>query len=148
VTPDPRHEQPEPEPEPDEGDGEDEGAEVAAAAPTDSPADEAGEADGATDLHSVACPFCDGSGELEYAPRQATGWMRCPDCDGWGSVYTGSRLNEAGLIDCERCSGKGYAPRPQAVPEYVEPGSPGAYYDANTGTWKRAEHTPAQASGY
>jgi len=135
VSSDPAHEQPAPEPEPDEGNGEDEGAEPEAASAEQSAAGGEGSEHEGAEPAPVPCPLCEGKGELLIAPRQSPSWKRCDDCDGWGQVLTGSHLPEAAMIDCERCSGKGYAPRPMPVPTYVSPDTPGAEYDAASGTW-------------
>lgn len=70
----------------------------------------------------IVCPFC-GTGKVaadealdhlarvtaivqpfKSSPKHGT----CPDCDGYGTVFTGSNLPEQSITPCERCQGAGY----------------------------------------
>ena len=69
------------------------------------------------------CPFCDGYGAVDpdqliaalpnvieaLAPYPAsTVFVRCDECDGWGSVLTGGRTGENGIQPCPKCLSHGY----------------------------------------
>lgn len=60
------------------------------------------------------CPACEGTGldftggepepELKASPDRE----RCPDCDGWGKVVTGSRVPTEEVLPCPTCQGAGH----------------------------------------
>lgn len=90
-----------------------------------------------------ACPMCDGVGELTYEPPQDPNAERCADCDGWGKVYTGSRVPGYEVEDCRSCKGEGRVREP--VAEYAAiaapakaaefPGQLGALWDGENSAW-------------
>lgn len=72
------------------------------------------------------CPFCEGWGATEpdallaalpqvverLAPfPQSRTFERCSECDGWGRVLTGGRMQENGIQPCPTCDGHGYRDR-------------------------------------
>lgn len=69
------------------------------------------------------CPFCDGYGAVDpdqliaalpnvieaLAPYPtSTVFVRCDECDGWGSVLTGGRTGDNGIQPCPKCQSHGY----------------------------------------
>lgn len=60
------------------------------------------------------CPACEGTGldftggqgEPEFA--ESPDRERCPDCDGWGKVRTGSRVPTEDVLPCPTCQGAGH----------------------------------------
>lgn len=125
------------------------------------------------------CPFCAGYGAVDpdqliaalpnvieaLAPYPtSTVFVRCDECDGWGSVLTGGRTGDNGIQPCPKCSSHGYIdtrettagnadradvqpwpPRPSefqdgdpftlAPPEGVPPAA-GMEWDADVGRWQ------------
>lgn len=94
------------------------------------------------------CPFCDGYGAVDpdailkalpaivekVAPfPQSPTYERCDECDGWGRVLTGARLESPGIQPCPKCDGNGYldkrstnaaTPPPSPSPEQPAPPPP------------------------
>jgi hypothetical protein len=81
------------------------------------------------------CFICEGSG---FLPKEAVEkmrgstdqpelvqsevYVRCPTCDGWGRVLTGSRAHGMEAAACTQCAGNGYVtsePVPTAAPPPV-----------------------------
>lgn len=84
---------------------------------------------GLVDIH--VCPICEGYGGADpnvmlralstivaqVAPfPQSTVFDRCPECEGWGSVLTGSRKGDSGIQPCPYCHGNGYTDKREAAP--------------------------------
>jgi hypothetical protein len=70
----------------------------------------------------VPCPTCS-SGVQGFAPMSALGipaaptagdlkpasdTETCPECDGWGDVLTGAKVERGRIKPCSRCTGTGY----------------------------------------
>jgi len=53
---------------------------------------------------------------------------QCPDCQGWGDVLTGAKVERGKTIPCVKCNGKGYVTKAyiREVPAYTVPPYPGA----------------------
>lgn len=95
------------------------------------------------------CPMCQGQGVLETEPPQDPFAKRCDSCDGYGTVYTGSRVPGQTTRACPSCSGNGWrlssnvtdvqqpALSAAAVPEW-----PGAMWDVATLRWNPPDDTP------
>lgn len=54
------------------------------------------------------CPMCNGDGFLHAEPPQDPTTQRCPACDGYGRVYTGSRKQGQETRACPICAGDGW----------------------------------------
>lgn len=92
----------------------------------------------------TVCPMCGGIGTLATDPPDDPNRTRCRDCDGWGKVYTGSRVPGYEVKDCLTCNGEGAV----AVAGYVQqqtrradeaadvPLQAGALWDAATLRWR------------
>ena|SRR5690348_5247793 len=73
---------------------------------------------------------------------------RCPTCDGWGKVATGSRVHRLEALDCEECKGRGTIgphivalgndPAPAPVLEVVTNGDT-AHIAPDTDPWGRVK---------
>lgn len=108
---------------------------------------EGDETDTLLDGAGVVCPMCDGSGELAADPPDDPRATRCNDCDGWGKVYTGSRVRGHEVRDCPTCQGGGFveppttvaSPPPASRTAAEAPEAPGATWDAVNGNWMRPE---------
>lgn len=91
--------------------------------------------------HAI-CPMCLGVGWLTEEPPQDPTSERCPDCEGVGKVYTGSRVPGQATRSCPTCAGNGWKLRDGVTPP--PPGEsgaaefpewPGAIWDNNTLRW-------------
>jgi hypothetical protein len=77
------------------------------------------------------CPVCQGTGldfsggqpEPEYkdSPRDVT----CPDCEGWGKVRTGSRVQGEEVQACPTCTGRGAVAKGATLVTAPAPGDAG-----------------------
>lgn len=63
------------------------------------------------------------SAPLLQAPDKAM----CPECDGWGEVFSGSKAAHGAITPCSKCSGNGWVqvPRVETAPAPIPPGIPG-----------------------
>lgn len=69
--------------------------------------------------------------------QQAKDAQQCPDCDGWGDVLTGAKVERGKQIPCIRCNGKGhisklYVPDQQSGQAAAAPFVPGAVVSPGT----------------
>jgi len=71
----------------------------------------------------MPCPACSGMGfnSVELPPDEYH--ARCPDCDGWGNVLSGSRVESQRVLPCQGCNGSGHVPRLREVA--TVPAAPG-----------------------
>lgn len=93
-------------------------------------------------LAGEECPMCKGDGVLAIEPPADPRAERCADCDGLGTVYTGSRVPESATRPCGKCSGAGFVnladvtPLPGADYTAPLPTTDKLWYDADdAGTW-------------
>jgi hypothetical protein len=58
---------------------------------------------------------------------QAPDKQMCPECDGWGEVFTGAKAPQKIIGPCSKCSGNGWVvvARAELLPEPMPPGVPG-----------------------
>lgn len=92
------------------------------------------------------CPLCNGDGWLDVEPPQDPTAQRCPGCDGYGLVYTGSRVPDHATRACPVCMGRGFtSSAPDAVVERdftvasATPEWPGALWNRETLRWDKPE---------
>lgn len=95
---------------------------------------------------SPVCPLCNGIGTLAVDPPQDPTSQRCDVCDGYGQVYTGSRIPAEAIRACPVCQGRGYrgvsAPAINGAPVIVAepvPEWPGALWNQQTLRWDAPE---------
>lgn len=96
----------------------------------------------------VDCPLCGSVGSLSLAPRRSERYQTCEECAGHGMVLSGSLVDEAILLPCESCSGRGYVADPAYRAHLAElsvgrfpnpsppnPPAPGMEWDSSLGMW-------------
>lgn len=88
------------------------------------------------------CPMCLGHGVLEVEPPQDPTAQRCPACEGYGKVYTGSRVEGNMTRDCPTCNGGGFVDVQPTIPlppplvrAAAAPAWPEAKWDGITQRW-------------
>jgi hypothetical protein len=69
------------------------------------------------------CAACSGLGfnPVELPPDHFH--ERCPDCDGWGNVLSGSRVESQRVLPCNGCNGSGHRPTLQPAERPQTPAS-------------------------
>jgi len=78
----------------------------------------------------------------------------CPDCDGWGQVATGSKVQGQGALPCTSCKGKGWrGPRERQAGSIVQGNIPaeivnGPQPEAPLDPDREAARAAAQAAGF
>jgi hypothetical protein len=68
------------------------------------------------------CSACSGFGFNALELPASTSHERCADCNGWGYVRTGSRVESQETLPCETCQGNGWTRK--ARPIEVQPPLP------------------------
>lgn len=97
--------------------------------------------DAADNGKQIVCPLCGNDIPFPEAPPLDPNVQRCPDCQGWGNVLTGSRVDGHVWRDCPTCNGNGYVDkRGTSIPVIGSkaapvPEAPGAIWNADTETW-------------
>lgn len=90
----------------------------------------------------ILCPVCLGGGMLTLDAPISHEHERCPDCNGYGKVLTGSHVEGHVTADCGSCQGSGWI-RPRAGYEKPSNGKhvataplyPGATWNAEQEQW-------------
>lgn len=137
-----------------EGSGSDDGAASPADAPEDEPEpmpqeeEEEGETEPTHSLieaadygKPLACPLCGNEVPFPESPPLDKFATRCGDCDGWGKVLTGSRVDGNVWRDCKGCNGSGFredstASAPTPLRKAADaPEAPGAIWNADNESW-------------
>lgn len=95
------------------------------------------------------CPMCLGEGTLDVEPPQDPTAQRCDACEGYGRVFTGSRVPEHAVRACPVCMGRGFksAEVHQAIQNGFAVASdapewPGAMWNAETLRWDKPDSDP------
>lgn len=127
------------------GDGGDKAGKVSTASSSSSTTDEPenDDDDALAEGAQFTCPMCGGTGELPHEPPPDPRSARCPDCEGWGKVYTGSLVEGHTVRDCHTCQGQGWVDRSgerAAQPDVNKtaadmPEQMGALWDAKRKFW-------------
>jgi hypothetical protein len=97
--------------------------------------------DAADNGKEIICPLCGAPIEFPETPPADAFAHRCPDCDGWGQVLTGSRVDGHVWRDCKGCQGQGFKEENDA-PTVLQkshaaptPEAPGATWNAERENW-------------
>jgi hypothetical protein len=69
----------------------------------------------------VPCEHCQGRGFNPLELPADHYHERCPDCDGWGNVLSGSRVESQRVLPCNGCNGSGHRPLLHAAEAPVVP---------------------------
>lgn len=89
----------------------------------------------------VVCPTCGQHVDMPEAPPRDPDIDTCPNCNGWGQVVTGSRVDGHVWRNCSRCEGQGWVTKSVTVPASFNAGAasvpqaPGAIWNADTSRW-------------
>lgn len=89
----------------------------------------------------VVCPTCGQHVDMPEAPPRDPDIDTCPNCNGWGQVVTGSRVDGHVWRNCSRCDGQGWVVKSVVVPASFNAGAaqvpqaPGAIWNADTSRW-------------
>lgn len=93
-------------------------------------------------LEDPICPLCAGAGVLAIDPPQDPTATRCDACDGYGRVYTGSRVPDQATRACPICAGRGFrstTPNAPVERDFIiaaeTPEWPGALWNPDTLRW-------------
>lgn len=68
------------------------------------------------DAEIKPCDYCGGYGFNPIEFPADTHRTRCVDCDGWGTVESGSRVDSQRRLPCQTCNGNGWRPVPTPPP--------------------------------
>lgn len=89
----------------------------------------------------LLCPTCGQGVPFPELPPMDKTSERCPNCEGWGKVVTGSRVDGHIWHDCKTCGGEGVIPvTGTQVPEPARqsaqvPEAPGARWNPDENNW-------------
>jgi hypothetical protein len=97
--------------------------------------------DAAENGKEIVCPLCGSEIPFPEVPPLDPKVKRCDDCNGWGNVLTGSRVDGHVWRDCPTCNGSGFVDKQGAAVPVLgnqaahAPEAPGAVWNAERENW-------------